>query len=535
MNLGMKVLIASCLLGNLSFSGTQFDLKIGNRKAIIYAPDKRDKPALVISMHGVGIPASWNQGMMKFEALADTANFVVAYPEGENLSWDLSSDKDLNFILAIIDSMDNRYQINRNRVYASGFSMGAMMSWYLSCKIPDKIAAIVPGDGYPLSGLSGCSEVRHVPVLQIYGTADGYYGKFLSDFLPSQIERYGCATTPVKTKPYPVEVNGRNALQLAQTSKSYKEDYGPCEKNGLKSELIEITVDGMVHDWATPDKLNANDDTNYKGKPFDVNGTWEAWNFMNAHSLDGEIVTIPAHRDSVYNGSFADGTSGWTLNVWHGGATGSVVNGEYQVKIDSIGESNYQIQLIQAGLILEQGKYYEVSFDVYAASGRTLEVNVEKDTDPWTSYLEDLQNFDLTTSKTTRTFTFAMEQPTDSSGRLSFNLGASTQTVFLDNISIKSVEKPTAISWIHNSKDVIAIRCDNSLLKMDFKAPQNKKISFNIFDLKGNQMRAKVSQIGQGEIQSWVSDLSQMPRGKYIVQINADGKAIYRSKILNAN
>jgi len=70
---------------------------------------------------------------------------------------------------------------------------------------------------------------------------------------------------------------------------------------------------------------------------------------------------------------------------------------------------------------------------------------------------------------------------------------------------------------------------------MDFKAPQNKKISFNIFDLKGNQMRASVSQIGQGEIQSWISDLSEIPKGKYIVQINADGKAIYRSKILNAN
>ncbi len=50
------------------------------------------------------------------------------------------------------------------------------------------------------------------------------------------------------------------------------------------------------------------------------------------------------------------------LNVWDGEATGSVVDEEYQVKINSIGTSNYQIQLIQTGLILEQGKYYEVSF-----------------------------------------------------------------------------------------------------------------------------------------------------------------------------
>ncbi len=535
---GMKYLMLILLLAAGSvFAATSWTLNVGSRNAVIYAPDKRDNPALVISMHGIGGGTWWTPGAMKFEALADTANFVVAYPAGENSSWDLGGDKDVNFILAIIDSMYNRYQIDRNRVYASGFSMGGMMSWWLSCKIPDKIAAIVPGDGYPLGGMSGCSEVRHVPALQIHGTADDFvsYSGFVGSFMPAQRTRYGCPSTPVKTSPYPVGVNGRNASQLAQTSKSFMEYYGPCEKDGLTSELALLSVDGMIHDWATPDKLNANDDTNYKGKPFDVNGTWEAWNFMKTHSLDGEIVTIPAHRDSVYNGSFADGTAGWKLNVWDGGATGSVVNEEYQVKIDSIGTSNYQIQLIQVGLILEQGKYYEVSFDAYAASSRTLEVNVEKDTDPWTSYLQDLQNVDLTTSKTTHTFTFAMEQPTDSNGRLSFNFGASTQTVFLDNISIKSVEKPTVISWIHNSKDIVAIRCDNSLLKMDFKAPQSKKISFNIFDLKGNQMRANVSQIGQGEIQSWVSDLSQMPRGIYIVQINANGKAIYRSKILNAN
>ncbi len=85
-------------------------------------------------------------GAMKFEALADTANFVVVYPEGENSSWDIGGNKDVNFIVAIIDSMYNRYQIDRNRVYATGFSMGGMMSWHLSCKIPDKIAAIVPGN-----------------------------------------------------------------------------------------------------------------------------------------------------------------------------------------------------------------------------------------------------------------------------------------------------------------------------------------------------------------------------------------------------
>jgi poly(3-hydroxybutyrate) depolymerase len=290
----MKYLMLILLLAGSVFAATSWTLKVGSRTAVIYAPDNRSNPALVISMHGIGGGTWWTPGAMKFEALADTANFVVAYPAGANSAWDLTGTSDVNFILAIIDSMYNRYQIDRNRVYASGFSMGGMMSWWLSCKIPDKIAAIVPGDGYPLGGMSGCSEVRHVPALQIHGTADDFvsYSGFVGSFLPSQITRYGCPTTAVKTSPYPVEVNGRNAAQLAQGSKSFMEYYGPCEKDGLTSELALLSVDGMIHDWATPDKLNTNDDTNYNGKPFDVNGTWEAWNFMKTHSLTGDIVVV---------------------------------------------------------------------------------------------------------------------------------------------------------------------------------------------------------------------------------------------------
>lgn len=531
----MKCLILSLLLVGTGFAAKSWTLKSGSRTAIVYAPDQRDNPALVISMHGMGLGTWWTPGAMKFEALADTANFVVVYPEGENSSWDIGGNKDVNFIVAIIDSMYNRYQIDRNRVYATGFSMGGMMSWHLSCKIPDKIAAIVPGNGYPLGGMSGCSEVRHVPALQIHGTADDFvsYSGFVGNFMPAQRARYGCPETPVKTMPYPTEVNGRNASQLAAGTKSFMEYYGPCEKDGLVSEISLLSVDGMIHDWATPDKASTNEDPKYTGKPLDVNGTWEAWNFMKKHSLNGAIPTIPSHRDSIYNGDFMEGSAAWKLNVWDGEATGSVVDEEYQVKINSIGTSNYQIQLIQKGLILEQGKYYEVSFNAYAASNRTLEVNVEKDTDPWTSYLQELQNFDLTTSKSKYTFSFGMEEPTDSNSRLSFNVGASTETVFLDQISMKSIQKPTAISSLDYSKINMNVRCENSFLKMDFKAPQSGTISFSLFDLKGNQMKVNASPIRQGENQSWVSDLSPLPKGMYVVQINVGKTMLYRTKIVN--
>lgn len=292
MTRAMKLLMPILIVAGaaLPASTVTYTFKVNgtSRTALVYVPAGTAKPPLVISMHGVGIPASWNQGMMLFEPIADTAKFIVVYPSAVNLSWDLSGTSDINFITTIIDSMVKKFNVDRTRVYASGFSMGGMMSWYLECKIPDKIAAIVPGDGYPLGGASGCSETRHVPALHIHGLADDFVAySGIHAFLKTVETRYGCPTKADTTKPYPVGKDGRDSAQLASKSGSYYEHWGPCTKNGLTSEVNLISVDGMVHDWATPGKANANSDTKYKGKPFDINGTWEAWNFMRQWSLSG--------------------------------------------------------------------------------------------------------------------------------------------------------------------------------------------------------------------------------------------------------
>lgn len=154
---------------------------------------------------------------------------------------------------------------------------------------------------------------------------------------------------------------------------------------------------------------------------------------------------VPAHRDTVFNGGFDQGTKGWTFNTWGGTAQGSVVNGEYKIDITTLGTGNASIQLIQNGIILQKGKSYQVKFDAYASANRTLEANVELDVSPWTSYLPKPESFDLTTTKTTYSYTFTMANATDSNSRVSFNAGASTTVLFLDNVSIKEVPTPVAI------------------------------------------------------------------------------------------
>ena len=138
--------VTLCLpLTNISAQET---IQVGNttRNMITYVPE--GLPAynapLVISLHGYNQDANYQRTNTKWNAVADTAKFVMVYPNGNNKSWDIGGDTDTRFIEAIIDTMYSRYHINRNRVYLSGFSMGGMMTYHAMSRLSDKIAAFGP-------------------------------------------------------------------------------------------------------------------------------------------------------------------------------------------------------------------------------------------------------------------------------------------------------------------------------------------------------------------------------------------------------
>jgi MYXO-CTERM domain-containing protein len=283
----LGALVLTTALSATATAQTWQDFQVGGttRKAIVYVPSGIDHPPLLLSLHGMGIGAGWNQaGMMKFEPIADREKFVVVYPEADqNLRWDLGGTHDTDFVLKIIEDMSAEHGIDTDRIYASGFSMGGMFSYTLACKLPDKIAAIAPGDGYPLGGESGCVTTRPVPIFHMHGTADDFVPySGIHAFLKTKVTQYGCPATPVRTEPYPID---------KPDSQSFKEYWGPCTNGkGQTSEIILISVTGMIHDWATAGKANANTDPAFSGKPFDIDGSEEAWAFLKTHSLSGSIA-----------------------------------------------------------------------------------------------------------------------------------------------------------------------------------------------------------------------------------------------------
>lgn len=205
-----------------------------------------------------------------FNKLADKDGFIVVYPDGIDLNWndgrmdEEANDRahrenidDVGFISALIDSMISNYNIDPKRVYVTGISNGAIMSYRLACELTYKITAIAPVDGnIPLMLLPECSPSRSISVLainnindplvpydggNIYGSIRrANLGKVLSvdESILFWVNWNKCSPNPVIT-----EVPDRD---LKDGTKVIRKQY----LNGTEgTEVILFSIDGGGHTW----------------------------------------------------------------------------------------------------------------------------------------------------------------------------------------------------------------------------------------------------------------------------------------------
>jgi uncharacterized repeat protein (TIGR02059 family) len=255
------VALLSVFLFTMSLKA-QESIQVGTntRQMIVYAPTgiKQNTP-LVISMHGMNQTMNDQKSQTQFQSVAAANNFVLVFPQSIGSQWQLYGTTDTDFILAIINEMNKRYGIDRDRVYLSGFSMGGMMTYYAATVIADKIAAFAPVSGYLMSGPNTNSS-RPIPIIHVHGMDDGFvtYSNAQSH-IDAWVARNGCPTTPVVTKPYPANI---------PTSLSSKKYYGPG-KEGV--EVVFISVAGVGH-W-------------YSDNSGGVFTSQDIWNFCKKYSL----------------------------------------------------------------------------------------------------------------------------------------------------------------------------------------------------------------------------------------------------------
>lgn len=284
------LLVTACLLmiGSSTIAQQTINTSITHdgmqRDYILYVPASYDGSAavpLVMCFHGY---TSSNTAIMTYSGynnVADTANIIVAYPQGTNYGgashWNVggwtvgSTVDDVGFVDALLDSLEMDYNIDTDRVYSTGMSNGGYMSFLLACQLSNRIAAIasITGSMTPET-YTACNPQHPTPVLQIHGDADGtvpYNGaswtKSIDDVLDYWTNYNNCGLADTTAKP---DINTSDGSTVDQIDFAHGDN---C------SYVSHYKVYGGGHDW-----IGA-------WGNMDVEATVEAWRFMRQFDING--------------------------------------------------------------------------------------------------------------------------------------------------------------------------------------------------------------------------------------------------------
>jgi polyhydroxybutyrate depolymerase len=319
---------------------------------------------LIINMHGYTSNAFQQQYYSNFEPIADTANFLMVYPNGTftgtvqfwNAGISLSAVNDISFLSNLIDSLKAQYNIDLNRVYSTGMSNGGFMSHTLACELSNRITAIasVTGSIFITQYGVNCHPTRPVPVMQIHGTADGtvpYIGNSTMEPIDSVVnywvKKNNCSAVPTTS-----------AVPNINLTDGCTADHFLYSGGTLGSTVEHYRVNGGAHTWP--------------GAPFsigvtnqDFSASKEIWRFFRPFKLNS-LTSINEVDNQNLNFSLFPNPSSNQLKFKYDEYNQQFVNIEIvdvcgKIVINKIQNSNaIDVSHLNAGLyfitIMENGK-----------------------------------------------------------------------------------------------------------------------------------------------------------------------------------
>ena len=156
------------------------------REFMMYIPEEynHDSPSpLMFVFHGFGGSNNMVMYYSDFNSISERENFIVVYPQGSSLwgssHWNVggftngSEVDDVAYVDFLIGLISQQYNVNSDRLYATGMSNGGFFSFLLACQLSEKIAAIASVTGSMTTDtFENCDPLKEVPVMQIHGTDD---------------------------------------------------------------------------------------------------------------------------------------------------------------------------------------------------------------------------------------------------------------------------------------------------------------------------------------------------------------------------
>jgi predicted esterase len=142
----------------------------------VYVPTNYDKSKsfpLIIALHGMGGDENsyfqaYAQGAFKTEA--EKHGYIVACPKGRKPASMYLGDADKD-VMDVLTEMRRDYNVDPDRIYLTGHSMGGYGTWSLAMSHPEVFAALAPISGGSNTP-AGMSRIAHIPQLVVHGDTD---------------------------------------------------------------------------------------------------------------------------------------------------------------------------------------------------------------------------------------------------------------------------------------------------------------------------------------------------------------------------
>ncbi|MEN3610260.1 PHB depolymerase family esterase [Plantactinospora sp. ZYX-F-223] len=205
----------------------------------VHAPPgyRPDAPTpLVVALHGTDQSVDRLRDTSGLNTLADAEGFLVAYPKSLNRQFSRIAEQgdDINFVRALVDKMVEEWAVDPARVYATGFSSGAELTYALGVEAPEVFAAIAPVSGAfaggPAASDPNYKPSRPVSLITFIGREDRNSSRMYSGLSRWQ-KNLGC------TVGKPVWVDATRTVNRTASS---------CPDG---SRVVDYTVNGMGHAW----------------------------------------------------------------------------------------------------------------------------------------------------------------------------------------------------------------------------------------------------------------------------------------------
>ena len=180
------------------------------RKYVLSVPidyDANRAYPLVMELHGNPGTAEFMLSTYPFEGVSQKDGIVV-YPNALGRDWDLftatDTNPDMRYLEAVVDEVAGKYNIDRGRVFGTGWSGGGFMLSQYVCRLPGLFKAVaINAGGAPAEEDTPC-QAGQTAVLVTHGETDGVVvvgsGTWAAQFWATH---NGCGGSQSDTTPSP--------------------------------------------------------------------------------------------------------------------------------------------------------------------------------------------------------------------------------------------------------------------------------------------------------------------------------------------